>query len=251
VSKPFARILAGAACWAVLGATPARAQEAPAGAPEAKLLPVEAPEAQEPVPGADDRQDLDTLRVRYRPAIHPGDPLHLVGNDSEGNVLRAKTPALARGEHDPALVDTDANYQRALAMYGDGKLFHTPLPRAPGTEPAPPTPRLNSHRSAPKSTPIVEDAVPRERGPAAAPWSVLAGLLVSGLLLAWFFVRVRPSLLAPKEVAEPDPQPFVWNPTRRAKPSLELAQREPESPLPRAAAARTTGARTTTRPKPR
>jgi hypothetical protein len=242
------RILAGTACWAVLCAAPARAQEPPASAPEAKLQPVETPEVQEPMPESRDLQDVEELGARFRSKIHPGDPLHIVGNDAEGNELRARTPALAHGTHEPAQVDTDANYQRALAMYGEGTVFHTPLPRAPGTEPEPLVPR--NPRAHPRHrTPIVEDANPPARGPAAAPWSVLAGLAVSGLLLAWFFVRVRPSLMAPNDVAPPEPQPFVWNPTRRPKQTLTMPHVEAQAPLPRSPALSPGGVRLAARPK--
>jgi len=245
--RTLARILVSAACWAVIQSAPAHAQETPAAAPDSKLQPLETPEqAQDQAAQTVDQADVDTLRTRMRSTMHPGDPLRLVGNDEEGNDLRASTPALARGTHDPALVDSEANYQRALAMYGDGTHFHTPLPRAPGSEPDPITPRPKTRRNAP----IVEEA-PADRGPAAAPWSVLSGLLVSGLLLAWFFVRVRPALMAPKDELLPAPAPFVWNPTRRVTQPLAIPEEEPQAPLPRGAAIRNGSARVAARPKPR
>ena len=66
-------LLACALCWPVLALAPVRAQE-------------NAGQEQE-VPSA---KELEALRERYRPSIHPGDPLRLVGNEQDGNDLRSE-----------------------------------------------------------------------------------------------------------------------------------------------------------------
>jgi len=232
--------LVAAAC-AVLCGAPVRAQESPARQPVAQEA------AQEPPTGGDglQRADIEILRQRYRPALHPGDPLRIVGNEQDGNQLRARTPLLARGEHTPLQVDIEASYQRALAMYGDGAVYHTQLPPANKAEPVPRA--LRPRVAAP-------EPAPRLRGPEATPWSVLAGLFVSVLLLVWFFVRVRPALVAPKELqATPEPQAedFVFRPTRRANPPVSLPKFEPPAALPQGPAPVDNGARMGRRPKQR
>jgi hypothetical protein len=212
-----------------VAAKPIPAQPVPA-APE--VAPLVAPTAS--VGSADglhdgaDQLELDTLGSRYRPAIHPGDPLVIVGNEQGDNDLRSITPNLARGEHAPQLVDTDENYKRALAMYGDGQMFHTPPRPALGAEPLALEPR---HR-APVKAPIA--SAPKVEKPEAAPWSVLSGLIVAALLITWFLMRVRPALTAPKQAAaaQPEPQPFVWNPVRRTNTRASGGRAEPASVLP-------------------
>ena len=209
--------LAGAGLAAlVLGALPLRAQDAGAQ-PEGTPLP----------------EDLAPLREHYRPSLHPGDPLHIVGLEQDGNELRAKTPVLARGEHDPLQVDIDASYRRALALYG-GKLYHVPLAAAAASEPKP-------SAKHPRYVEPEPEPEPEARGPAATPWSVLAGLSVSVLLLVWYFVRVRPALVAPFELLEGAQQApaagegseeFVFRPTRRAPAPFRPILQAPASPLP-------------------
>jgi hypothetical protein len=190
----------------VLGAAPLRAQDAPA-------------------------EDSAPLREHYRPALHPGDPLRIVGLEQDGNELRARTPVLARGEHEPLQVDGEASYRRALALYG-GTLYHVPLAPASAAEPKPAArhPRY-----------VEPEPEPEARGPAATPWSVLAGLSVSVLLLVWYFVRVRPALIAPFELldgaqAASEPasasEEFVFRPTRRAPAPFRAVLDAPPSPLP-------------------
>jgi len=215
-----------------LAPKPIPAQPVPA-APEA--APLEAPKAAVSGEGSSqdgpDQLDLDTLRSRYRPSIHPGDALVIVGNEQGDNDLRSITPSLARGEHAAQLVDTDENYQRALAMYGDGQMFHTPPRPALGAEPLAIEPRHHP----PVKTPVV--SAPKVQKPEATPWSVLCGVLVSALLISWFLVRVRPALMAPKQDAasQPLPEPFVWNPVRRAKTRPSGNVEEPAAALPRPA----------------
>jgi hypothetical protein len=189
--------------------------------------------------------DLDLLRDRYRPALHEGDPLRLVGSDDEGNELRARTHALAKGLHEPQLVDQEELYQRALAMYGDGERFQAPLPAAEGAEP----PRIEPRRR--RVVPPLPQAQAEEHRIRFVTWSVIAGMLASIGLLVWFLARVRPALVAPRAPEQPAPeaQTFVWNPSRltreqaamRAQ-ALARAQaaaqaQEPRAPLPQAAPA--------------
>jgi len=192
-------------------------------------------------------EELEPLREHYRPALHPGDPLRLVGLEQDGNELRAKTPLLARGELEPLQVDIEASYQRALGLYG-GTLYHVPLPAASGgPKPAARRPRY-----------FEPEPEPEARGPAATPWSVLAGLSVSVLLLVWFFLRVRPALVAPLEVLagvppapESEPEEFVFRPTRRTPaPSTGVFDQAP-SALPQRPARPGSDARTTKQPRRR
>lgn len=164
-------------------------------------------------------EELTLLREHYRPALHPADPLRIVGLEQDGKGPRARMPLLARGEHEPQQVDAEASYQRALGLYG-GTLYRVPLRPASGAG-TPATKRPYYFELEPE---------PEERGPAATPWSVLAGLSVSVLLLVWFFVRVRPALVAPYEIldsaqpeAEAAPEEFVFRPTRRA-PATKFAR---------------------------
>jgi hypothetical protein len=201
--------------------------------------------AQDPAP-----EDSTALREHYRPTLHPGDPLRIVGLEQDGNDLRAKTPVLARGEHEPRQVDGEASYRRALALYG-GTFYHVPL--APASAAGP--------KSAARHPLYVEpEPEPVARGPAATPWSVLAGLSVSVLLLVWYFVRVRPALIAPFELLEgaqaasepaSAPEEFVFRPTRRAPAPFRAALDVPASPLPQRPAPSGSDAQATKHPNRR
>jgi len=198
----------------------------------AQKTPPQQPSAQED--GSFRREDIELLRDRYRPSIHPGDPLHIVGSEQGGNSLRTATPLLARGEHTPQQVNIEASHQRALEMYGDGTLFHAALPSASRTPPTAGTPQ--QHPSMPEPT-------SQERGPATTPWSMIKGVLVSALLIVWFFMRVRPALVAPQEEPRQKPDPFVWRPASRASVSRGSPYAQPSSPLPQRSSGITNGAR--------
>ncbi|MBK7642579.1 MAG: hypothetical protein IPJ19_05940 [Planctomycetes bacterium] len=181
-----------------------------------------------------DSNDTSKLPERTRPAMHPGEPLTISGLEEKGNELRARTPGLARGEHEPLQVDPDASYRRALAMYGDGAQFHSPLP-LPGAQAAPEPVLAPEPAPAPVASEPAQPAV-QQPDPDAKRWSVFAGLLVSALLIVWFFVRVRPALIAPKELpsAAVASEPFVWRPQRRpSKPKFQgPILEQPKPPLP-------------------
>ncbi len=233
-----------AACAAALGGSPLRAQQAPAAPPPAKEEAVQERSTEDssdvPQPA-----DIEALRQHYRPALHPGDPLRIVGNEQDGNQLRENTPLLGRGEHASLQVDIEASYQRALAMYGDGASFHSPLPTAEKAEPA-------ARPRPPRET--APEVAPKVRGPEATPWSVLAGVSVSVLLLVWFFVRVRPALVAPQEApapAETESEAFVFRPTRRASAPVFAPPAEPPAPLPQRPSGVGNGARMVRQPKQR
>ncbi len=237
-------LLFAAASTSALCGAPLRAQQPPAEPPPAKdeLAQEPSKEGSSDVPQP---ADIEALRQHYRPTLHPGDPLRIGGNEQDGNQLRVNTPLLARGEHTPLQVDIEASYQRALAMYGDGAQFHSPLPPAQKGEPAA---RLRSPRE------TAPEPAPKMRGPEATPWSVLAGVSVSVLLLVWFFVRVRPALIAPQEAhapADTESEAFVFRPTRRASAPVFAPLAEPPAPLPQRPSGVGNGARMVRQPKQR
>jgi hypothetical protein len=167
--------------------------------------------AQERLPGQDAPDAADALDPAEIEALQQRCPAALRRTDP------TPAPAAQAGQQ----VDLEAAHQRALAMYAEGVLFHAPLP-GPGTVPA--------------RRPIVEP-LPRGALPGATPWSLLAGLAVSALLIAWFLRRVRPALTAPAEEAPPEPQVFSWKPARRARPMQPVWPAQPAALLPRRPAA--------------
>lgn len=116
------------------------------------------------------------LTQRVRSAIHPGDPLHVVGNEQEGNDLRSRTPALGRTDHRAREVDEAELYRRTLAAYEDGAQFATP----PCT-----------------SAPSLSVAARRAQGAApeavltASRWPTVLGLSAGALVLVWLVTRSR------------------------------------------------------------
>jgi hypothetical protein len=68
----------------------------------------------------------DVLRDRYRPTMHPGEALAIVGLEQAGNDVRSRTPALARSDRVATLVDADEAYERKLAMLENGATYHRP-----------------------------------------------------------------------------------------------------------------------------
>ncbi len=160
-----------AALLALQGA--ARAQTKPSGdehpaPPPARHAHADAePSAQE--------SDL-ILTQRVRSAIHPGDPLHVVGNEQEGNDLRSRTPALERTDHRAREVDEAELPARTRAAYADRALFSAP-PCA--------------------SAPSVSVAARRAKGPApegalgGSRWPTVLGLGAGALGLLWLVARSR------------------------------------------------------------
>lgn len=206
-------LLCAAVCWTALSGAPLRAQQ-PSG-----------------------EEAIEALRANYRPALLQGNPLNLVGID-----LRAATPMLAHGERTPLQVDIETSHKRALAMYGSGARFHVALPSAskgPRSEP-----------TAPQGA-LAQDPAPEEDESQAMPWSLLAGVAASALLIVWFFMRVRPALVAPRAEDAPAAEAFVWRPTRRAKKPKLAPHKEQPAPLPRKGLAVDNGARVSKHPKRR
>lgn len=65
------------------------------------------------------------VRQRDRSAMHPGNPLVLVGVEQGGNDLRSKTPALASVERNARPVDAEALHDEKLQLYAGS---YGPLP---------------------------------------------------------------------------------------------------------------------------
>ena len=129
-------------------------------------------------------QAQNTLRERNREALHPGEPLTIIGLEQGDNDLRSRTPALAGGEQVARRVDPVDDYARKLAMYDDGAVFHAPA---------------RSASSARESTP--DGPAPAVRAKAAPPtqaksqarsvaWAIGFGLCV-GATLWWVQKRMR------------------------------------------------------------
>ncbi|MBI5432775.1 MAG: hypothetical protein HZA52_08100 [Planctomycetes bacterium] len=102
--------------------------------------------------------DVVLLRERNREALHPGDPLRLVGREQDSNDLRGRTPALAKTDGAVVYVDQDEAYRRKLAMYADRARFTETLPVSPdgppeGEEGAPAASPAPRKRAAPAPTP--------------------------------------------------------------------------------------------------
>lgn len=81
-----------------------------------------------PSPSALDGATRELMRERDREWIHPGQPLQVRGIGQEDNDFRAATPLLASGRIEPVLVDEEALYRRALAMYSGDVRFDGPPP---------------------------------------------------------------------------------------------------------------------------
>jgi hypothetical protein len=119
----------------------------------------------------------DLLRARDRDAMHPGQALVIVGREQDGNELRSRTPALAQADRKNANVNTDDVYQRTLAMYEDGTVFHGPPAPVAVSEEAVET------ETEPQQAPAVADValVPIV---SRWPWRI-AGIIVALALLWW------------------------------------------------------------------
>jgi hypothetical protein len=132
--------------------------------------------------GATRDSSEDLLRERNRSAMHPGDPLKIVGLEQGGNDIRAGTPALANSDRAVALVRTDVNYQRTLAMYADGATFNQPLPLS-----SPPPTRMESTTANGSSRSHASSSVPSDATASDWPWVIGLGLVA--LVMLWLQKR--------------------------------------------------------------
>ncbi len=84
----------------------------------------------------DSIEAMDLMSRRNREAIHPGDPLDIVGLGQADNDFREGLHAAKRGSYLPAQVDEKEVYERQIAMYDSNQRFDSPLRTvdSPGTE---------------------------------------------------------------------------------------------------------------------
>lgn len=82
-------------------------------------------------PTTDQAGERARVRERDRSAMHPGDPLVLVGVEQGGNDLRSKTPALASVERNMRNVDAEELRTEKLELYAgsDRSLPTITIPR--------------------------------------------------------------------------------------------------------------------------
>lgn len=136
--------------------------------------PAATPPSQKSAPG----ELGDILRARDRDAMHPGQALVIIGREQDGNDLRSRTPALAQADHKNAIVNVDDVYQRTLAMYEDGTVFHgPPAPVAVAEEAIESTPTEPARASAVPDVALVPTA-------SRWPWRI-AGIIVAIALMGW------------------------------------------------------------------
>lgn len=143
--------------------------------------------AQAPAAGAKELQgNQELLRARNRVTMNPAeDPLVVVGLEQGGNDLRSRTPALARTDGTATLVDTEAAYKRALALYEERAIFDRPLALAAPARPARPA------RSAAK----VGSAGSAGASPTLVPdnrwWTAVTSVVLGVLAVAYLSKRAR------------------------------------------------------------
>jgi hypothetical protein len=167
-ASPRARRAALCLCtvaWLPMAFRSAAAQQggAPSASPPSKPL----------TPG----ESSALLRERDRDGMHPGQALVIVGREQDGNDLRARTPALAQADRRNAIVNVDEVYQRTLAMYEDGTVFHGPPAQLSASD-AP-----LGRETKPRQAAALPDValVPT---PSRWPWRI-AGIIVALALLWW------------------------------------------------------------------
>lgn len=147
--------------------------------------PLLAAPQQEEAPGPERvSEEVDRrLWSRGREILHTGDPLDLVGREEGDNDFRRRTPALESSDREVQHVDRDELYRRRMAMYTEGKAFHTPLPAASGWLPASRPPVAS------RVEPPTSDAKPTGESEGGSAWPiVLPGSL---LLLILVLIRFR------------------------------------------------------------
>lgn len=66
------------------------------------------------------------LLERNRRAMHPSDPLTIVGAEQRGHDIRSPTPALARSDRRAAKLDPEELHRRTIEVYEHGTSFVEP-----------------------------------------------------------------------------------------------------------------------------
>ena len=129
----------------------------------------------------------NVLGARNRSAMHPGNPLEIVGLEQGANEIRSRTPALQSSDHAVAILNSDEMHERALAMYTSGAQFSQPIKALP-SEKAQSEPSLL--RRVLKPVNVVEKPLGYGR------WLVLLGLLtmLAGIgRLLWSRLKGEPA----------------------------------------------------------
>jgi len=136
-------------------------------------------QAPETVSQEEDRQ----LWSRGREVLHTGNPLDLVGCEEGDNDFRRRTPALESSDREVQRVDRDELYRRRMAMYTEGRAFHTPLPAVSGW------PTGSRPPAGIRVEPATSEAKPTGEDENGSAWPVV--LPGSLLLLLLVLVRLR------------------------------------------------------------
>ena len=128
----------------------------------------------------------NSLPDRDRAAIHPGNPLKLIGREQGDNDLRSSTPALARSNRVLAEVDEEQNHKRALAMVGEGASFTEPV--------LPPASTRACAATTPADSGATSGEIPASSSSGEWPWAI--GIGAGALLVLWIQKRFGLAFLA-------------------------------------------------------
>lgn len=120
----------------------------------------------------------DSLRERNRSAMHPGDPLLIIGVEQGDNDIRSRSPALLQSDRAATRVDAEEAHERRLALFDSGGLNQqaVTVPRSPAAA----TRAVVKKQSA-------SEGVETTTGRHILAWCI--GLLISTLFTAWMFKR--------------------------------------------------------------